>query len=411
MRKKIALLGLGVVGSGVATILQQKQDAIAERLGYAITIGKVLELRPERLAEVGLSEDLLARSIDEIVADPEIVTVAEVMGGADFAFTCAQKTLSSGKNYVTSNKELIAKHGLELAALADKHQVRLHVEASVCGGIPLLATLENECIANDIKTFMAIANGTTNYILTKMRDEGIDFDIALQNAQELGYAEADPTADVEGYDAQYKLAILARLLFGISVQPDAIHREGITRITATDLKAATKLGYALKLLAVGKSVQPVGSYILRCTPALIPANHQLAHVEDVFNGFFLTGDYVGDLMLYGRGAGSLPTASAVVADIVRTFREHGVPRLQPTLGTDFTIKPLEYLESRFYLRFADGTKDDISKQLSAEGIPVEQVIGIDKKVAVLTGAVQEAFLREKLMNISSSSYKIRVEEA
>lgn len=315
---KIGLMGLGTVGTGVFEILQKHRDSIARRAGGDIDIVKVLVNDKDKKRDIKLETDILTTNAHDIIDDPEIDVVVELIGcpksDVEPARTYICEAMKAGKHVVTANKEVLAKAGPELFALAAEYGVGLHFEAAVAGGVPIIKSLRECLVANDVETVIGIINGTTNYMLTKMAEEGSDFDEVLNEAREKGYAEADPTSDVEGHDAAYKLAILASLAFETKVDVDHVYREGITRITPEDMAFADELGYAIKLLAVAKSHPD--AIEARVHPTLVPKWHPLASVRDVFNAIFIEGDSVGELMFYGRGAGKLPTGSAVVADIV-----------------------------------------------------------------------------------------------
>lgn len=313
----IGLLGFGTVGSGVATILQNNRYDINARTNTDITIKKALvrNLLKERIGGEGIR---FSDNPDEIIQDPEIDIVVEVMGGIEPARSYILAALENGKNVVTANKDLLALHGNELLAAAEQNGRDLYFEASVAGGIPIIAALRQSFTANRISSFLGIINGTTNYILSAMTEQGRDFADVLQEAQELGYAEADPTSDVEGLDAARKLAVLASLAFNTRVTFNDVFAEGISKISPADIQYAEELGCVIKLLAIGKNQED--GIEVRVHPALLPKKHPLANVNDVFNAIFVSGDAVGETMFYGKGAGSLPTGSAVVSDIIQIIR-------------------------------------------------------------------------------------------
>jgi homoserine dehydrogenase len=310
-RINIGLLGLGVVGSGVARILTEKAAWYAAQVGRPLVLRRVLIRDLERPRQVELPRELLTTDARDILDDEEIDLVIEVMGGERPAYDYLREALSRGKYVVTANKEVMAKHGPELLDAAREARVDVLYEASVGGGIPLIAPLKRDLLANAMTSVRAIINGTTNYILTQMSREGWDFERALRKAQELGYAEADPTNDVEGIDAAYKIALLASLAFHTRVHPDHVYREGITRLAARDFRYARELGYAIKLLAMAERSDH--GVQVRVHPALIPEDQPLAKVEGVYNAVELTGDLLDRVLFQGPGAGSLPTTSAVVA--------------------------------------------------------------------------------------------------
>jgi len=309
---QVAIMGHGVVGSGVAEILLSHKESLKKKVHEEISIKKILDLREFS----GLSySDKFTKDFNDIVSDDEIKVVAEVMGGVNPAFDFVKRCLEANKSVVTSNKELVAKKGAELLAIAKEHNVNFLFEASVGGGIPIIRPLNNCLVANDVDEIAGILNGTTNFILTKMITESMAFEDALKLAQELGYAERDPSADVEGHDACRKICILASLAFGKHVYPDNIHTEGITNIALEDVEYANQWGGVIKLIGDVKNTEN-GLLDIFVAPMLISNESQLSSIDDVFNGILVRGDSTGDVVFYGKGAGKLPTASAVVADIV-----------------------------------------------------------------------------------------------
>jgi homoserine dehydrogenase len=311
----IGLMGLGVVGSGVARTLFEKSEAIAQQVGCPLRIKKILVRDVAKKRDFDVSHHLLTTDPAQIITDPEIDIVIEVVGGETKAFEYIKESISRRKHIVTANKEVISKHSLELFALASKNKVDIRYEASVGGGIPLVAPFQRDLLANNITAIHAIINGTTNYIVTRMTKDGLDFATALKQAQELGYAEANPANDIDGVDAAYKLAILATLAFRTEIHPDDIYYEGISRLTARDFRYAKELGYAIKLLAIAKKEKQ--AIQVRVHPTFVPEDLLLANVDGVFNAIQVEGDLVGRVIFYGRGAGSSPTASAVVADVIQ----------------------------------------------------------------------------------------------
>ena len=319
---KVALLGLGVVGSGTYRILQNKREYIANNDKVEIEVVKVLEKNQERLKELKIPKSMVAKSIDEIVEDKNIQIVAEFFGGIDPAKTFLIKCLKSGKSIVTANKEMLAKSWSELEKAAREGNAGIYFEASCVGGVPVIRALTESMQGNNIVSLKGIVNGTTNYILSRMIKEKVDYATCLKDAQKLGYAEANPSADVDGFDAMYKNSILSSLAYKKRVPIDMIYREGISNISLEDMEAGTDMGYTLKLLAISKCID--GKIEARVHPAFIPSEHPLAQVQGSFNALFMHGDNVDDVMLYGRGAGSFPTGSAIVSDIVyaATVTEH-----------------------------------------------------------------------------------------
>ena len=317
---KIALLGLGNVGQGVWKILSQNKNEILMNCGYEIEVSKILVRDVDKPRGVKVPKEIITTNFEDILKDDSIKIVVELMGGAEPAREYMLRAMKGKKHVVTANKLVLATQGEELFRTAEREGVLFYYEASVGGGIPIIREINESLAANKIEKLVGIINGTTNYILTKMTQSGMGFDEALNGAQAKGYAEADPTSDIEGYDAAYKLAIMASLSFGTKVDLDSIYREGISGIEAVDIEYANKFGYTIKLLAVGKESD--NKLELRVHPAMVPKNHPIANVNDSFNAIFIKGNAVGDLMLYGRGAGDLPTGSAVVGDVISILRNN-----------------------------------------------------------------------------------------
>jgi homoserine dehydrogenase len=314
----VGLLGCGTVGSGVVRLLREHADQIATRLGTRLVLGPVGVRDRGKARAVAL--DLVTDEPMAVVDDPDVDILVEVMGGIEPARTLIAAALSQGTSVVTANKELIATHGAELFEIAEAKGARLEYEAAVAGGIPIIKPMRESLAGDRVRKVLGILNGTTNYILTKMTEEGVTFEEALAEAHALGFAEADPTADVEGFDAAAKAAILATIAFDARVVAGDVYREGITRVTATDIANARRMGYVIKLLAIVEQAPGDEAIAVRVHPALVPAEHPLASVRESFNAVFVEAEAAGELMFYGRGAGSLPTASAVVGDIVTVAR-------------------------------------------------------------------------------------------
>lgn len=348
---KIALLGFGNVGQGVWKILSTNQNEIVKHCGYEIEVGKILVRDINKPREVTIPQNLLTDNEEDIFNDPAIKIVVELMGGSDPAKEYMLKAMRMKKHVVTANKLVLATQGEDLFKTAAEEGVHFYFEASVGGGIPVIREINESLTANKIEEIVGIVNGTTNYILTKMTHFNMSFEAALKEAQEKGYAEADPTSDVDGYDASYKLAIMASLAFNTKVDSSSIYREGITKITSTDIANAKTFGYVIKLLAIGKEEN--GKLELRVHPTMIPNEHPIANVNDSFNTIFIKGNAVGDLMLYGRGAGSLPTGSAVVGDIISILRNNVdssvAIQIKNALPTK-SIKPSSENISGYYIR-------------------------------------------------------------
>ena len=317
---KIAILGMGTVGKGVWKILQTNASHISKSCDYEIEIEKVLVRDIYKDRGLGLPSGILTTNIEEIINNDEIKIVIELMHGCDEARDYIKKAINAKKHVVSANKYVIANWGDELFGLAEQQEVMLYYEASVGGGIPVIREINESLTGNKIKEIIGIINGTTNYILSKMTAEGVGYEEALKDAQLKGYSELDPTADVEGYDVVNKLAILSSLAFGAKVSPENVYREGINNIVTKDIEYAKKFGYLIKLLAVVKQID--GKLELRVSPTLVPKAHPIANVNDSFNAVFIKGDAIGDLMLYGRGAGDFPTGSAVVGDLISIVRNN-----------------------------------------------------------------------------------------
>ncbi len=381
----IGLMGLGVVSGQVAKVLTEKADVLAEQAGCPLVLRKIKVLPSDLDREQArqMPSELFTTDDDEFFDESEIDIVVEAIGGENPAREYLKRAISSGKHVVTSNKEVIAKHGAELQALAQQYEVGLRYEASVGGGIPLITPFKYDLIANEISGIYAIINGTTNYILTRMAREGIDFPSALKSAQELGYAEADPENDIEGIDANYKLAILASLAFQSQVKPEDIYREGISRIASRDFRYAQELGFAIKLLAIAKQVD--NSIEVRVHPVFIPEDSLLAKVDGVYNAILVEGDLIGKVLFYGQGAGPLPTSSAVVADIVSSAQDisFGVGnRIKWKLESGKKIKPMAEIETRYYLRMNCADRPGVLAQIST-------ILG-DLKISIASAIQKEA---------------------
>src|SRR5438094_622302 len=384
---RIGLLGLGTVGAGVVKILAAQRPMLEERAGCRLTLAAIADTDLVRARE-GLDLKALPMVGDaaKVLADPAIHVVIELMGGLEPARTFILRALAAGKHVVTANKALLAHHGAELYEEARRRGVTLAFEAAVAGGIPLIRAVKEGLAANRVLSLAGIVNGTCNYILSKMTDEGIDFSLVLKEAQAQGYAEADPTLDIEGMDSAHKLQILVSLAFRTFIDLKDIHTEGITRVTAADIAYARELGYRIKLLAIAKAVDggvqgaESAGVEVRVHPTMIPATSPLAAVSGVFNGVFLTGDAVGDLMFYGRGAGQLPTASAVWSDALEIARRiaHGIPALAldlPSVGpAPLPLRPMETIRCCYYLRVMAQDKPGVLSRVA--GILGEHDISI-----------------------------------
>ena len=423
MRKVgVAILGLGVVGGGTARILINRKQAIKEEYGVDIDITAVLDRIPERVTNLGLDLNILASNIDEITQNPNVDIVVECMGGTEPARTFLVKSLEAGKSIVTSNKEMFAKFWPELEAAAQKTGAGLYYEATTGGGMPIIRTMTTAMQANNILEIKAIINGTTNYILTRMTEENADYSEVLKDAQALGYAEANPVADVEGYDSSYKLSILSSLAFNKRLPVDLIYREGITKITAEDIAIGKELGYIVKLLAIAK--QKNGKIEARVHPVFLPKSHPLASVSNSFNAVFVVGDAVGDIMIYGRGAGDLPTGSAIVSDIVYCARQVEHARYSEMFNNMTEDELIKDFESEYYVRLTvhdvPGVLADVTTVLKNNKISVSQIrqnknseivpiIFVTQKTHenAMNKAIEEI---SKLQNIIKVENVIRVEQ-
>ena len=348
--RKIALLGMGTVGGGVYEIIERQKEEMPFKIGAALEVVKVLVRNKAKYAD-RIPAEKLTDVWEDVIGDDSIDIVVEVMGGIEPARTYIKAALEKGKHVVTANKDLMAMHGHELLELAGEHHCDLLFEAAVAGGIPIIRPLKQCLAGNNITEIMGIINGTTNFILTKMKEDGMDFGEALQLATDLGYAEADPTADIEGYDAGRKLAIMASIAFHTSVTFDDVFTEGITKITAKDMRYAKEMGCSIKLLGIAKNTET--GIEVKVHPTMIPENHPLAAVNDSFNAVFVHGDAVDDAMFYGRGAGALPTGSAVVGDIMDVARNmlfNCNGRIGCSCYKNLPIKRIGDTTSRYYIR-------------------------------------------------------------
>lgn len=387
---KIAVMGYGTIGSGVVDVLRINEDKITERAGEEIEVKYILDLRDFPGDPM---ENAIVHDYQVIVDDPEIGVVVETMGGVEPAYTFVKAMLEAGKQVATSNKNLVAAKGAELIKIARDHNVNFQFEASVGGGIPIIRPL-NKCLtADEIEEITGILNGTTNYMLTKMAQEGADFDEVLKDAQDKGYAEKDPTADIEGHDPCRKIAILTSLVCGQQVDFEDIHCEGITKITATDFKYAEVMNRSIKLLASSRKVG--GSYSCMVAPFMLAAEHPLCGVNGVFNGIFVHGNVLGDAMFYGSGAGKLPTASAVIADVVDMVKHKNT-----NIYIDWKpekIELVDYKDSRnsFFVR----TSSDQAAVEAAFGKVTYVSAGIDGEIGFTTGEMSESEFEESAAKI------------
>lgn len=361
----VAILGFGVVGGGTYKILTEHREFYQKTQGVDIVVESVLELDRERVLAAGVPEENIASNIAEVVSNPDVNIVVEVIGGIGAAREFVLAALHAGKTVVTSNKELFCKYSHELERVARHQNAGLYFEASCVGGVPIIRTLLDGLQANNITSMMGIINGTTNYILTKMTNESASYDDVLSEAQRLGYAEANPTADVEGFDAAYKLSILSSLAFHTKVPFSKVFREGITGISGEDIADGKALGYVLKLLAIGKNTED--GIEVRVHPTFVRSDHPLASVSDSFNAVYITGDSVGEVMLYGRGAGALPTGSAIVSDIIyaATHVDSKYSTFKNTAAADKDVKFVGDFRSAYYMRISVSDEPGVLSRITA----------------------------------------------
>ena len=429
----VGLMGLGVVGTGVAARLLRENPPLSDVTGRPVKLKKVLVRDLSRPRDIDLPPGLLTANAEDILADSDIHILVEVMGGTDPAEGYLKQGLSAGKHVVTANKEVMAKSGPELMALARKNGVNLLFEASVGGGIPIVGCLMNELAANDVRSIRSIINGTTNYILTRMAHQHTSFQQALGEAQEQGYAEADPTNDIEGIDAAYKLTILASLAYRRRFKPEDVYREGISRLEPQDFRYAQELGYAIKSLAIANLDN--GAVQLRVYPALVPADHMLAKVDGVYNAVEVDGSLCGQVLFHGMGAGREPTTSAVVGDLIEAARKMGGQSVLPQAlqhgelqdGTSLPVRPMDDLQSRYYFRLdvADhpGVLAQIAQILGDGQISIAAVLQKDTQpetesaeIVITTHPAREASVQKALQEMAELpqvrrvSNTLRIEE-
>jgi homoserine dehydrogenase len=416
---RVGLIGFGTIGTGVIKLLQQNQELLVERLGAQLELVRVVDLDITTDRGVTVAPAILSTRIDDLLSDPNIDIVIELIGGYEPARTFVLRAIASGKHVVTANKALLAVHGEEIFAAAAQHGVDVMYEAAVGGGIPIISAIKENLCANRFRSLCGILNGTCNYILTRMTDEGAEFSVVLKDAQAHGYAEADPTFDIEGIDTAHKLALLLSLCFGTRVPLKEIFTEGISQISALDIQFARQFGFKIKLLAVGK-VDDDGRIEARVHPTMIPLNYPLADVDGVFNGIRLVGDFSGPVMFSGRGAGMEATASAVLGDVMAIARNLRVaaalrtPALGVSIATlrDLPLKPMAEIRSEYYLRFAAtdqagvlahiaGVLGQFNISIAAMSQP-ERQIGGAVPIVIVTHEAREADVRGALAQIDTS---------
>ena len=397
---KVAVMGYGTIGSGVAEVLEMNRASIAKRVGKEVELKYVLDLRD---FEGDPIQNKIVHDYQTIAQDPEVSIVIETMGGVEPAFTFVKAMLEAGKHVTTSNKALVADKGAELLAIAKEKNVNFMFEASVGGGIPIIRSINSCLTADEIEEITGIVNGTTNYMMTEMSEKGAEFDAVLKDAQEKGYAEKDPTADIEGYDACRKIAILTSLVCGQQVDYEDIHTEGITKITATDIKYAKAMGKAIKLLASSKKTEK--GYMAMVAPFLLPATHPLYNVNGVFNAVFVKGNALGDAMFYGSGAGKLPTASAVVADVVEIAKN-----LDCNLPVEWKaekIQLVDYTEAvnQFFVRT---TEKEAAVEKVFGKVNFVKAENVSGEIGFVTEAMTEAAFAGKVAELSEVLQTIRM---
>lgn len=428
---KIGLLGFGTIGTGVVRNFQRNATIIQERLGHGLELVKIADLDIDTDRGVQLETGVLTTDVDDVLSHPEIDIVIELIGGYEPAKSFILKAIANGKHIVTANKALMAVHGQEIITAANRQGVVVMFEAAVGGGIPIISAIKENLCSNEFSSILGILNGTCNFILTKMTDEGSEFAPVLQEAQELGYAEADPTFDIEGVDTAHKIALLSALCFGTTVDFDQVYTEGISNISAIDIQFAEQMGYKIKLLAIGKNL---GEHIeVRVHPTMIPGSYQLAEVNGVFNAVRLNGDFVGPTLLYGSGAGMDATASAVMGDVMAISRDQisGARSRVPIMGyradqiKSLPIKAMSEIVSHYYLRFTTldqpGVLATIAGSLGRYDISIQSMIqpegqeGGSVSIVLMTHAAKEADIInalqeiEQLDIISQPTRLIRVE--
>lgn len=402
----VAVLGYGTVGSGIVEVFNTNRDNINKKAGQEINVKYVLDLREFPGDPV---MDVLVHDYNVILEDPEVEVIAEVMGGVEPAYTFVKAALEKGKSVCTSNKELVAKHGSELLKIAREHNRNFLFEASVGGGIPIIRPLNQSLTADEITHITGILNGTTNYILTKMSKEGLDFDTVLKEAQELGYAERNPSADVDGFDACRKIAILASLAYGYNVDYEEIYTEGITKITDVDFKYANKMNRSIKLF--GKANKTDDKFYAYVAPVMIDSNHPLFSVNGVFNGILVNGNVLGDVMFYGSGAGKLPTASAVVSDIVDAVKHLNTNIMSFWSSKKLELTDIKLSEKKFFVRISGTVADRLSEVEKLFGhVDVIEVEDVKDEFAFVTEMITEQKYEDAAAKIDGIITRIRMED-
>lgn len=396
---KIAVMGYGTIGSGVVQVIETNQDSLCKKIGEGLEVKYILDLRD---FEGDPIQSKVVHDYQIIADDPEVAVVVESMGGVEPACTFVKAMLEAGKSVTTSNKALVAAHGAELIAIAKQKNVNFMFEASVGGGIPIIRALNSCLTADRIEEISGIVNGTTNYMMTRMAEEGCDFEEVLKDAQEKGYAEKDPTADIEGHDAGRKIAILTSLIAGQQVDFEDVHTEGISKITAADILYAKQMGRVIKLLATSK--QAGDTYTVMVAPFLLPKEHPLYTVNGVFNAVFVRGNMLGDAMFYGSGAGSLPTASAVVADVVELAKHIGKHIELEWRPQKLEIADYKQQSAKFFVR-AKAEPSAVEKVFGA--VTYIDVPQLNEEVGFITSELKEADFEQKAAELGSIIQRIR----
>ncbi len=414
----VGLIGLGTVGSGVVEIFRRHRDDFQRRVGVDVQLVRFADRDTARFADLGLPPEQCTTDAAELIADPELDIVIELIGGTGAARGVVLDALAAGKSVVTANKALMASHGAEVMDAAERARVDIMFEASVGGGIPIISPLKHSLTSNEIESIVGIVNGTTNYMLTRMAEEGIGYDEALAEAQRRGFAEADPTADVDGLDAAAKIAILASIGFNSRVVFDQVSHEGIRELTADDISYAAEMGYAIKLVAIARRM-PDGIDI-RVHPAMIPVSHPLASVNGVYNAIYVVGDAVGETMFFGEGAGSLPAASAVVGDVIESARHIATGctgLIGCTCNEQLPIRDIADLVSRYYARLVVADKPGVLAAVAGvfgeHGVSIASVIqkrceGTFADIVYVTHDARESDVRAALARIERLDVTQRV---
>lgn len=419
MTVKLGLVGTGTVGGGCLDILQKHREDFKRHYGLDLEVVRICSRRPNQAEAHGLG-DLFTADYTQVVNDPEVDIVIELIGGTTVARDVVLSALAAGKHVVTANKALMASHGKEVMDLARQNNVEIAFEGSVGGGIPIISPLKHSLISNEISSVMGIVNGTTNYMLTRMVEGGLSYEAALAEAQEKGFAEADPTADVDGFDAAAKIAILASIAFNSRVTMDEVHTEGIRNITTMDLDAARDMGYCVKLLALAH--RTAEGIDVRVHPTMLPLNHQLATVNGVFNAIYVTGDAVGETMFFGEGAGAGPAASAVMGDVLEVAR-HVVLGTGPLVGCTCTDElpfvPMDNLRTKYYIRFSVADRSGVLAAMAGvfakHNVSVYSVVQRGKKeggsvdLVYVTHEASEKSIRDVLADIAALDDVLRQE--